>query len=596
MNRGNLMTASRTPALGQQLTQAAQLHQRGELAAAEPAYRQLLQQNHEIATTANLLAIVLLQTRRHSEAISLFEQAIAAGNKQPDTLYNLGICLAETGQHARAVDMYNACIRLNPQHPAAWFNLGVAFEQLNLSDDAISAMQTDYAVTQRIDALVELSTIYLRKFDWENTEKYAIEALQKDSRNETALHNLSNARLGRLAGMEVPDLSIVEQSLRLGKSMIAANAGSSRGYAICGDALQTIGEIDLALDHYEKCLVLDPSNAHVHANVGVIKLMKGDLQRGWQEVTWRENYGTALYGMDVGSYAQCQVPEWNGNIEPGKHLLIASEQGIGDQILQAQLICELLDAGMQVTMTCNEKLVTIMQRSLPKATIVSNKNTLPDALLASIHIKIKQLELCRLMRPTMESFGQRHTYLKPDAALVEHFQRKYNTGTSALKIGISWKSNSATAGKQKSTSLLQWQPILALANAPHLAVRFFSIQYGECQKDIAEAQAALGVPIYLDNEFNPLDDIERAAAQIAAMDIVISVSNASVHIAGAMGKPTWVILHYMPLWHWFNAGNTSVWYDSVSLYRQQQLEGWGPIIGSIATELKQLAAARTTQA
>jgi tetratricopeptide (TPR) repeat protein len=582
-NRGNLMAENPMSAQAQQLVHAAQLHQRGDLAGAEPLYRQLLQKNHDVATTANVLAILLIQTNRHAEAAEQFERAVAAGNTQIDTLYNFGICLVETGKFQRAVEIYLRCVENKPDHSAAWFNLGIAYEKLEQFDDAIKAMLKDYAINDRIEALVELSTIYLRKFDWDNTQKYAIAALEKDPRNETAMHNLSNSRMGRLVGMEVPDLSIVEQSLRLGKSMIAANPRSAKGYQTCGDALQAIGEIDLALDHYEKCLEMDPDNAHVHANVGVIKLMKGELERGWQEVTWREKYGTALYGMDVGSYARCLAPEWDGSVAAGKHLLVASEQGIGDQILQAQLICELIEAGMQVTMTCNDKLASLLQRSLPGATILGSSLPLPDDLNNRIDHKIKQLEMCRLMRPTMESFQRRHTYLQPDPELVADFREKYSSTASAgrnLKVGISWKSASISAGKQKSINLNQWAPILKVPG-----VDFYCIQYGDYEKDIAAAQQLTGVPIYVDQDFNPLHDIERAAAQIAAMDLIISVSNASVHIAGAMGKPTWVILHYMPLWHWFNTGKTSVWYDSVSLYRQKQLEGWTAILETIASDL-----------
>jgi len=584
------MAVSNAKPLADQLKHAAQLHQRGDFASAEPLYRRLLGKNHDVANTANVLGILLIQTNRHVEATQQFERAIAAGNMHIDTLFNLGVCLVETANFERALEIYRRCVDTSPQHTAAWFNMGIVLEKLERYDEAIEAMLKDYEITQRIEALVELSTIYLRKFDWDKTQQYAIETLQKDPRNETALHNLSNSRMGRLVGMDVPDLTIVEQSLRLGKSMVAANPRSARGYQTCGDALQAVGEIDLALEHYEKCLEIDPENAHVHANVGVIKLMKGELQRGWAEVTWREKYGKALYGMDLGSYAQSSAPEWDGTIAAGKHLLIASEQGIGDQILQAQLICELIEAGMKVTMTCNDKLQTLLQRSLPQATILGSSQPLPDSLNASIDYKIKQLELCRMLRPTMESFTHRHVYLKPDPTLVAHFNQKYKplTGHTLingekrrnLRVGISWKSTSVASGKQKSTKLTQWENILRTPG-----ISFFSVQYGEDAEDIAQTQQRYGVPIHIDDEFNPLHDIERAAAQIAAMDLIISVSNASVHLAGAMGKPTWVILHYMPLWHWFNSGKTSVWYDSVCLYRQQQIEGWGHILNQIAVDL-----------
>lgn len=574
------MVSANSSSLNQQLQLAAQLHQKGQTQKAEKKYKALIKKRFDLACTHNLLGILYLQSKQYEKAADHLSKAINAGNSDPDCIYNKGICELEIKDFKGASKSFLACIEQKQDHSLAWFNLGIASIRNSDTNGALEAFAQDYELHRRPESLREISSIYLSQKNFDEAEIYAKAVLERLPNDEQALYIFCNSRLSRLAEMEIPDITIAEQALKLGKVITKLSPNSDKGYNICADALQQIGEMDLALDYYKKAVEKAPDNAKLHANVGILELGRGNFSEGWKGVGWREKYGQELYGMDAQSFRLCRAPIWQGQVESGKHLLVSSEQGIGDQIIQAQLVKELLEKGMQVTMTCNPKMKTLFQRSLPKANIISNEVAPNESLLNKIDYKIKMLELCRHLRPSFDHFKPQDSYLKADPALVQHFKEKYKVFDNKLKIGISWKSNSVSCGDRKTTDISHWFSLLNLPN-----IQFFSVQYGEVNEDIERALNNTGQTIYVDDEFNPFDDIEKATAQIAAMDLVITISNAAAHLAGAIGTPCWVMLPTMPLWHWFRDRSDSLWYKSVHLYRQPQLTGWAPVVESIKKNL-----------
>lgn len=576
------MGSPNTASLDQQLQLAAQLHQKGQTQKAEKKYKALIKKRFDLASTHNLLGILYLQNQQYEKGATHLEKAIQSGNTDPNCIYNKGICELELERYDDAVNSYISCIEQQANHPQAWFNLGIAFAKKGDKDQALEAFARDYELHNRLESLLEISSVYLSQKKFDEAENYAKVILDQHPNNEQAIYNLCNSRLNRLGDMEIPDLTIAEQALKLGQVLTKLTPDSDKGYSICADALQQIGEIDLALDYYKKAVEQAPNNAKLHANIGVIELGKGNFSEGWKGVGWREQYGQVLYGMDAQSFDLCRAPVWQGQRQEGKHLLVSSEQGIGDQILQAQLVQELLAEGMQVTMTCNPKMQALFQRSLPQAHIIANNENLSEEQLDKINYKVKMLELCEHMRPSIEHFKPKDSYLNPDPVLVEHFKQKYKAFDGKLKVGISWKSNSVSCGDKKTTDISHWYPLLNLPN-----VQFFSIQYGDVSDDVTKALNEAGQSIYVDDEFNPFDDIEKATAQIAAMDLVITISNAAAHLAGAIGTPCWVILHTMPLWHWFRDRDDSLWYQNMVLHRQPQAMGWKPVFEQLQFALQQ---------
>lgn len=194
------------------------------------------------------------------------------------------------------------------------------------------------------------------------------------------------------------------------------------------------------------------------------------------------------------------------------------------------------------------------------------------------------------LRPNVAAIPQSASLLTPDWPRRQAFRARLdNDGPGGrnkpLVIGISWVSKNPAVGSQKSTSLLEWEPILRESG-----VRFVDLQYGETRPDRAAAKKELGVDITHFDDLDALKDLDGLAALIAACDLVITVSNTTAHLAGALGVPVWVLISsgIGQTWYWFRDRSDSPWYPSARLFRQTEIKNWRPVIKEIAKTLRKL--------
>jgi len=200
------------------------------------------------------------------------------------------------------------------------------------------------------------------------------------------------------------------------------------------------------------------------------------------------------------------------------------------------------------------------------------------------HFQSSIASLGQHLRPSLTQFPQRQCYLKPDEERLAEFKRRYGP---KLKVGISWRSSSPLFGAKKSSSLLDWAPILKTTG-----VQFVSLQYGDTAEELSLAQEEFGVEIIQDSDVNQLKDMDTFFAQVGAMDLVISTSNTSVHVSGSLGRPTWLLLPQTSgvHWYWFFDTPNTPWYPSILIHRQSNSGEWEPLISRVAENLAAWAA------
>ena len=167
-----------------------------------------------------------------------------------------------------------------------------------------------------------------------------------------------------------------------------------------------------------------------------------------------------------------------------------------------------------------------------------------------------------------------------DEKQPDQFLSEYKRNRESLLVGISWKSVNVQEGPKRSVGLEQWGPILNVTG-----VRFVSLQYGECSRELQAVYDRFGIEVLKDEKVNPLISLESFAAQVAAMDLVISVDNSTVHFAGALGIDVWTMLPSEPDWRWGLKGDKTRWYSTMRLFRQEKRGNWEPVISKIAGEL-----------
>lgn len=303
----------------------------------------------------------------------------------------------------------------------------------------------------------------------------------------------------------------------------------------------------------------NPNDAQAHYNLGGWLLSSGDLSaEAWEELVYR----LLLPGMNA-TYDLFPVPIYDGCPLLGKRVLVWLEQGVGDQIQAASMLSDLIAEAGHVTVYCNRRLQKLLQRSFPKATILR-----PGQLNDFSHFdyQFSFSDLGGIYRTSFDAFPKHSGYLTPDPAKVAELRKKYEALANGRKIvGISWNSANPNIGAGKSINCHSMA-----YEADREKVFLISLQYKPELTFIEYEQ------VFIDPDVDQMWDMDLFAAQVAAMDQVVSTSNTTLHVAGAVGAKTLALLPRGGCrnWYWFNERADCPWYPSVELVRQHVPDNW----------------------
>ena len=420
-------------------------------------------------------------------------------------------------------------------------------------------------------------------------------AIASDKRNPDLIANYSSLliRMGRLedafnmskwammygprlavawnnAGLCMTHLDRYDESLRYFQKASELDPTHPMILQNLGDSLNNCGFHQEAIETLKEAVAINPNDTMAQANLGMAYWGAGDLERAETEL-WsavfknpllprpRKNLGQVMLTrgnyegwvhyelrlQDDGVVNRTTVPTWNGTNEP---VFVQSEQGLGDQILHASMLGD-LSMRTEVTWECDARLVNLIQSAHPGVNVVPFR-TVPQINEPS---QIFACSLGKVLRPYAGSFPTRSTYLFADAEKVQSYKDMFK----GKVVGISWLSSNTRIGKVKSRPLSDWKAIFEVPG-----ITFVDLQYGNT---VAER---LGFPITHVEGLDLKMDIDGVAALTSACDLVITVSNTTAHLAGALGVPTWVIApdSIGKLWYW-GTEETTPWYPTVKLFR-----------------------------
>jgi hypothetical protein len=243
---------------------------------------------------------------------------------------------------------------------------------------------------------------------------------------------------------------------------------------------------------------------------------------------------------------------------------------------------EVIEQASVCTVECDKRLLPLFSRSFPEAVFIERVKETDDNLshLPQTDLVIPLGSLPKFLRTDLNAFPRR-SYLIPDAAKVEIWRNRLKTLGDGLKVGVSWRGGAAPKVKRRrSIKLEQWKKLFSLSG-----LHFINLQYGDCKDELKEIKETFGITIHNWEDADPLKDLDDFAAQIAALDLIISVDNSTVHMGGALGKPVWVLLPYVPDWRWMLNREDSPWYPTIKLFRQPSCGDWDPVIDKIKDDL-----------
>ncbi|TAK99883.1 MAG: tetratricopeptide repeat protein [Rhodospirillaceae bacterium] len=508
------------------------------------------------------------------EALTAFDRACALDPADADAQFEYANLLAQRGNHPNGVIHYETALKLRPDWVEAISNLGETLRKDGRFDEAV-AMQRR-ALTHRPGdqiILTHLGNALVKIRAYEEAAEIFRGLMASDPDALLPYINLGNVY--RESGRIDDAIATFEEALFRVPESYEAYGNMSATYA-------EQGWWAAAYIVNQKTLSIKGADAKAHVNQSLIALALGRFTEGWPGYELR---------FDVPEEHMPRRPTpppyWRGEDLAGKSILLWTEQGIGDEILYAEMIPDVIACGAQCVIACSKRMVPIFARSFPETAVVGYEGSALGVMGAErFDYQSSIISLGIYLRPDFQSFPRRAGYLKADPVKVTSLRARYEALAQGRRIiGLSWRSK-AVKGQSKSMALLDLGPALTTKN-----IFFVNLQYGDCGMEIAAARERLGVDIFQDSSVDPLSDMDTAFAQVAAMDLVITTSNTTAHTAGAQNVPVWVMLPFGKglLWYWFIRHQTSAWYPSASLIRSPRVQSetpwWQEIMEPIASRL-----------
>lgn len=533
------------------------------------------------------------------EAVSIFERVEVLCPELPSINFALGNVALSRNDLSSALARYRKQLQLDPDMAMAWVNYGVA---LTRSEDYPAARKV---LLKACDLLQgnDLPKLKLARVHYlEQRYDLAREILASLDGEDKETDELKIAVL-----LAEENYSAAIDQL---KKMEARASDDARVQMQLGFAWNAFGDYERALYHYLQSVKLDPYFVDALSNLGVLyrdlgqfddakgcfeKVIEIDSEhRGalWglslhhlsmrrYEEGWR-NYENRVYCDDYSS-REFQLPRWTGELRSGLNLLVSAEQGLGDEIMFASCIPDLLNAEINVAYECHPKLGALFARSFPEVEVVAREQSLTNKWIdnyPNLEATIPAGSLPRIFRNTELSFPDRRGFLKADEEKVKNWRHVLGGLGNRPKIGISWQGGKKqTKSAFRSIPLWQWESLL------RLDIDFISLQYTDCREEIDEVKEKFGVKIH--HWQNAIDDYDETAALVKALDLVVSVQTALVHLAGALGAPTIAMISAAPEWRYGASGEAMSWYSSVRLLRQSQINEWRDVIGQARDKITQ---------
>lgn len=543
-------------------------HQAGRLSEAEALYRQVLMSEPTNADALHLLGMLLHQTTRHQEAVVLIERAISIRPSDSCFHNTLGEAYRALGQLELAVSSYQRAIALKADFAEVYFNLGNAMQALGRHMEAISAyskameMKADYPELF-VNLGVEL--VKVGRFD------EAIVTLRRATEiaPELALahYNLAMALQGQDRLDEA--ISAYQRAIQIEPKFVNA-------WLNLGNALRDKGLIDDALAAYEKVINLEPLHAGAHLNKALMLLLKGDFHRGWPEYEWRWEWSGRPSPMRKFTW-----PVFETQNLRNRSIMIYAEQGVGDVLQFVRYAPMLARRGAHVLIKCQPELKRLLQ-SIEGVTqvIVEGEPSPPTDL------ELPMLSLPLAFGTALPTIPSEVPYLRPNPTLAQAWRERIHVGEptrASLHVGLVWAGNPARPGDRlRSISLSVLAPLGEVKD-----IVFYSLQKG-----LPAIQAKYPPQgMRLIDLTDDLHDFADTAALITNLDLVISVDTAVAHLAGALAKPVWTLLEFVPAWRWMLDREDSPWYPTMRLFRQPKRGDWASVIHRMVAELRSFAGA-----
>jgi hypothetical protein len=571
--------------------QALALHQQGRLAEAERAYREVLRQAPAHFDALHLLGVLTLQTMRTEGGVELIGQALALNPKSWAAHNNLGNGLRDLTLFDAALVSFDRSIALKPDFADAHNNRGIVLKDLKRLDDALAsfdraiALKSDYVeahnnrgtVLQELNRFTDAPTSFDRAIALR--PNYA-EAYNNRGNTAKELGRLDDAvadfdRAIALRpdypaalynrGTALRQLGRFDDALGSFDRAVALKPDYAEAHNNRGLGLRELKRYDDAIASFSRAIALKPDYADAYANQSLSLLQAGRFEQGWPLYEWRKKLEQPFGNR---SFTQ---PLWLGKDDISKQTLFVHwEQGFGDTMQFGRLAKLLIPKAASVVMSVQEPLYRLFTQACPGIEIIK-QDDVPAAF--DFHCPLLSLPLALGMAEEKIPAGQ--PYLFSDEELRKTWTARLPDKTKP-RIGIVW-----SGGIKDQANLHRYIDLTSFATLLSTDAHWISLQKEIDEGDAATLEQLDSIAFYGED----LRDFSDTAAIIDHLDLVISVDTSVVHLAGAMGKPVWVLLPYSADWRWLLDRDDSPWYPAARLFRQDSTRSWSNVMARVREAL-----------
>ncbi len=574
------------------LDHGVELHQRGDLTGARAAYHKLLKHIPNEPNALNLLGAIAFAQRHFDDAERLLRRSLgvdaqnigAAFNlalvcevrkrtdeahalytsiveREPDhidALMRLGIIAYMQKRFEEAIDAFQRVLRIDPEHAEAALDLGIAYNHMERHEEAVEVLQIALAALPDRALAHRALAVALNRLGRRDAAMTTIRAtLAHNPTDPEALLVLGNVQL------ESDALDDAERTF-----LAAATLASDRAEThvnLCALYHRT-GRTRDAIEEGTQAVALAPEDISAHINLGMAHLLAGDLARGWPELEWR-----LLDPSKRGVYRFLdRLPLWEGDDLNGERLLISLEQGIGDFIWLSRYLPLLASRGVRASVETPESLVPLYS-DLDNIEVIPAGSEI-DAARFAAHLPIASLP--HVFGTTAQTIPNTVPYVRSDPTRAARFRERYAVLGERMRVGVVWAGNARyTLDRYRSIPLAHFDALSGVDG-----IGWVSLQK---QHPVGDTSTHLDL-IDIAPE---LHDFADTAAAIDALDLVITVDTAIAHVAGALGKPVWMLVGFAQHWLWQCARTDSPWYPTMRLFRAARPQQWEPVINDLRTAL-----------
>jgi len=500
-------------------------------------YEKALTINYEYGEAYNNLGLVFLEIEKFDYSIKCFSRAIEIDGNNTDAIYNLARNLEIIGKPKEGLILYNRLLVIHPNHYMALYNKSKILIKENSFTDAKKCLKKAIRIqNERPEAYNAIAIISMQEKGFEEAKK-----------------NLDFA-------------------IKLEKNFAEA-------YNSMGILYQQLNEHERSIELFKKAIDLEENYSQAKFNLSEEYLSKLNFAEGWKNFESRIN--VRLFKVKYQKLTKkylCSIHD----ISSEDSIYIEEEQGIGDQILFLSLLSEFKNFKNKIYVRIDRRLKRIFANNFKEIIFLTDLEDLPPHLY-SYHLSLGTLGM--LFRPNVNTFSkQKLRYLDADPNKTNSFINDLkNEGISIC--GLSWRSSNKNIGNNKSIQLESFLPILSLEN-----LKFIDLQYDDTLSERNFIKKKFDIDIDRIEDINNFSDMDGLFSLIDSCDFIVTVSNVTAHIAGALGKKTFLLVpfRYGRIWYWHEDLNNSLWYPSITIYRQDKNGNWGSAINQIKENIKSI--------